>query len=102
MDRLLQLPNGLAKEWEINPIRRGGARCRQRRHQGSGIWRKEFKGKPSLGGSVMRVLGLMVLLALTGCQSAPPLDTAQCQASGVDNTNPAYTKYPKGCFRNNS
>jgi hypothetical protein len=49
----------------------------------------------------MHVLGLMVLLALTGCQSAP-LDTPQCQASGVDNPNPAYTKYPIGCFRNNS
>jgi hypothetical protein len=61
----------------------------------------------------MRVLGLMVLLALIGCQSTTPLDTAQCQASGVDNPNPAYTKYPNnpnpgytkypiGCFRNNS
>ena len=27
----------------------------------------------------MRVLGLMVLLALTGCQSPPPLDIAQAQ-----------------------
>jgi hypothetical protein len=27
----------------------------------------------------MRVLGLMVLLALTGCQSLPLLDTAQAQ-----------------------
>jgi hypothetical protein len=44
---------------------------------------------PGERGSVMRVLGLMVLLALTGCQSPPPLDTAQaqCQAPGVDNTN---------------
>jgi hypothetical protein len=49
----------------------------------------------------MRVLGLMVLLALTGCQSAPPVDAPQCQASDVDNTNPAYSKYPKGCFHNN-
>jgi hypothetical protein len=49
----------------------------------------------------MRVLGLMVLLALTGCQSAPPVDAPQCQASDVDNTNSAYSKYPKGCFHNN-
>jgi hypothetical protein len=49
----------------------------------------------------MRVLGLMVLLALIGCQSAPLVDAPQCQASGVDNTNPAYSKYPKGCFHNN-
>jgi len=41
----------------------------------------------------MRVLGLMVLFALTGCQSPPPLDTtqAQCQAPSVDNTNPAWS-----------
>ena len=42
----------------------------------------------------MRVLGLIVLLALTGCQSPPPLDTAQaqCQAPSVDNTNPAKSQ----------
>ena len=43
----------------------------------------------------MRVLGLMVLLALTGSQSAPPLDTAQCQASGVDNPASSHCAYKR-------
>jgi hypothetical protein len=37
----------------------------------------------------MRVLGLMVLLALTGCQSSPPLDAAQAQCGHA----PCYCSY---------
>jgi hypothetical protein len=37
----------------------------------------------------MRALGLMVLLALTGCQSPPPLDAAKAQCGQA----PCYCSY---------
>jgi len=41
----------------------------------------------------MRVFGLMVFLALTGCQSPPPLPTAQCgHDPAIEKNNPYFDR----------
>jgi hypothetical protein len=45
---------------------------------------------------MIRVCGLMGLLALTGCQAPPQIPTAQCHDPAVEKTNPYFDRCAAG------